>query len=79
MHKSRLLPVYSPEFVELQNTFYKLERPYGFNEIYNFNQIYERVYTNLRNEEKKRAEMFVDELIDGLEAPSLACRIFGVV
>ena len=79
MSETSVLPTCSPEFIELQDIFYKLARPYGFNEIFHFNQIYERVYRNLINEEKRRAEMLVDVLIDGLETPNLACKIFGVV
>jgi hypothetical protein len=79
MLKTRALPVYSPEFIELRDIFCKFEPPYGLNEIFQFNQAYERVYWRLRREEKRRAEILVDELIDGLKAPNLACKIFGVV
>ncbi|WNV04553.1 hypothetical protein RP726_19485 [Candidatus Methylospira mobilis] len=79
MYEVRALPVYSPEFTELQAIFYKLERPYGFNEILHFNQAYERIYWSLRKEEKRYAERFIDALIDDLKTPELACKIFGVV
>jgi len=54
MDKKRLLAIYSPAFAELQSAFYRLEHPYGFKEIFQFNRIYERVYADLRKEEKNR-------------------------
>jgi hypothetical protein len=80
MYKTKALPqAYSPEFNELCDLFYRLEPPYGSKEIRQFNQVYERIYLSLHQEEKKRAEILVDILIDGLESPELACKIFGVV
>ncbi|QFY43792.1 hypothetical protein F6R98_15115 [Candidatus Methylospira mobilis] len=79
MHKASVSPIHSPEFTELCELFNKLEQPYGLKEILHFNQIYERIYWNLRREERRRAEMLVDSLIDGLETAHLAARIFGVV
>jgi hypothetical protein len=79
MSEAKVLPIYSLEFIELQAVFYELARPYDFNEIVCFNQTYERIYWSLRREEKRRAEMLVDALIEGLKTPTLACKIFGVV
>lgn len=80
MHENNALPpIHSSEFNELHNTFHRLKQPYGLKEIFHFNQTYERVYQKLRREEKRHAEMLVDTLIDGLETPKLANKIFGVV
>lgn len=79
MSETRILPAQSPGLIELQDIFCKLEQPYGLEEILRFNQAYERIYWNLRREEKRYAEVFVDALIEGLKAPNLACKIFGVV
>jgi len=80
MHEnSALTSIHSPAFSELHNTFHRLKRPYGLMEITRFNQTYERVYQMLRREEKRHAEALVDTLIDGLETPRLADKIFGVV
>lgn len=79
MHQAGTLAIHSPEFIELHDFFHRLEQPYGLKEIFHFNQTYERVYRKLQREEKRRAEMLVDALIEGLETPNLASRIFGVV
>lgn len=79
MIESTVIPIHSSEFDELKDLFYTLEQPYGLKEIYRFNHTYERIYRNLRREEKRRAEMFVDALIEGIKTPDLACKIFGVV
>jgi hypothetical protein len=79
MTDNKALPIHSSGYIELHDIFYTLEQPYDLHDIHRFNQAYERVYRQLQREEKRRAEIFVDTLIDGIEAPHLASKIFGVV
>lgn len=72
-------PFYSAEFIELQEVFRSLEKPYGLADILLFNRTYQRIYGRLGREEKRRAEEFVDALIEGVERRKLVSKIFGVV
>lgn len=72
-------PLHSAEFLELQEVFRSLEKPYGLGDILLFNRTYRRIYGRLGKEEKRRAEEFVDALVAGVERQQLASRIFGVV
>jgi hypothetical protein len=62
MKKARLSPMHFPEFIELKDTFNELLQPYGLKDIIRFNQVYERIYLNLRHDEKRRAEIFSDTI-----------------
>ena len=79
LHLHSLHVLQSPELLELQRVFDKLEKPYGLPDILLFNRTYQSVYGLLGKEEKQRAEELVDALIEGLESRKLKSRIFGVV
>lgn len=79
MRAAKIIPILSPEFVDLQRLFHELERPYGLQDILRFNRAYQPIYRRLPAEEKRRAEEFIDALIEGVERRELKARIFGVV
>ncbi len=79
MCKAKISTIFSPEFLDLQILFHDLQRPYGLNDIIRFNRTYQKIYARLGREEKRRAEEFVDALIEGVEKRELKARIFGVV
>jgi len=53
--------------------------PYGIHDILQFNALYKQAYPLLSREEKRRIEELIDRMIDNLETPKLAKKIFGVV
>ena len=71
--------LYSERFDELRSYFQSIQPPYTLQHIREFNAIYRRLYPVLTREEKRRAEDYVDALIEGLENKDWASRIFGVV
>jgi hypothetical protein len=79
MHAKTVSPLYSEHFNELRTFFQSLQPPYTLHHIREFNAIYRRIYPALSREEKRRAEDFVDSLIEGLERKDWAPKIFGVV
>jgi hypothetical protein len=79
MRKANIIPMFSPEFLELQMLFQELEPPYKLGDILRFNSAYRPIYRQLLPEEKRRAEEFVDALVAGVENRRLAPKIFGVV
>lgn len=72
-------PLYSEAFDQLSHYFYRIHAPYTLQHIREFNAIYREIYPKLSGEEKRRAEEFVDHLIDGLQRKEWASHIFGVV
>lgn len=72
-------PLYSESFNRLRHYFYCIQPPYTLEHVSEFNTIYREIYPRLSREEKRRAEEFVDSLIDGLQRKEWAARIFGVV
>lgn len=79
MRTAKIIPIHSPEFTDLHRLFHSFERPYGLQDILHFNRAYQPIYRRLSPEEKRRAEEFVDALIEGVERRELKARIFGVV
>ncbi len=79
MRTAKISAIHSAEFLDLQFLFHDLKRPYGLNDILRFNRAYRKIYAHLGREEKRRAEEFVDALIEGVERKELKSRIFGVV
>jgi hypothetical protein len=79
MNTAEIVPIHSPEFSEIKHFFHVHKPPYGLEHIFRFNRLYKRVYSQLNKEERRRSEEFVDKLIDELEDPRLASKIFGVV
>lgn len=71
--------LYSEDFDQLRHYFQSIAPPYSLSNIRDFNLIYRSIYPELSREEKRRAEDFVDALIDGLEKKEFASKIFGVV
>ncbi|NJD06427.1 MAG: transposase [Methylococcaceae bacterium] len=63
----------------LANFFAAIDKPYGLSEIFRFNAIYRELYPDLSQAERIQAELYVDKLIDGVEEPAYAARIYGVV
>jgi hypothetical protein len=63
----------------LENFFAAIERPYGLSEIFRFNAIYRELYPDLSQPERLKAEQYVDKLIEGVEEPTYAAKIYGVV
>ncbi|MFO1419019.1 MAG: transposase [Methylotetracoccus sp.] len=63
----------------LSEQFDRMAAPYQLPDILRFNAIYRRVYSDLNHAERKRAEEFVDRLIEGAASSSYIPRIFGVV
>lgn len=71
---------YSTHYQEIDHWFHGIQAPYRLKDILAFNAIYRRAYSRLNREEKRRVEEeIVDALIDGVEAPKLKAKIFGVV
>ncbi len=79
MPPADIFPFYSQKFNELRKYFYGLKPPHTLDGIRGFNAIYGDIYPILPREERRRAEVFVDELISGVEKKEWACKIFGVV
>ncbi len=79
MRTAKIIPIRSPEFTNLHRLFQSFERPYGLQDILRFNRAYQPIYRRLSPEEKRRAEEFIDALIEGVERRELKARIFGVV
>ena len=79
MRNAKVIPIFSPEFLDLQMLFQELKPPYKLGDILRFNNAYRPIYRRLSPEEKRRAEEFVDALVAGVENRRLAPRIFGVV
>lgn len=63
----------------LENFFTTIEKPYGLSEIFRFNAIYRELYPDLSQPERLKAEQYVDQLIEGVEEPTYAAKIYGVV
>jgi hypothetical protein len=72
-------PTQSPALYEIDALFNSLRKPCGPGEIVRFNLAYQRVYPQLSQTEKRRAEDLVDALIGNLEHGRLASQIYGVV
>ena len=69
----------SPHFRQIECWVRQHERPYSAHDIHDFNRLYRRSYPLLSQEEKRRAELeIVDLLIEGVEDPKLKARIYGV-
>jgi hypothetical protein len=79
MRATNISSLYSENFDELRRYFQSIRPPYSLVDIRQFNMIYRNIYPVLSREEKRRAEDFVDALIDGLEKKEFASKIFGVV
>jgi hypothetical protein len=78
-HATNISTLYSERFDELRSFFQGIRPPYTLQHIREFNALYRNIYPALSREEKRRAEDFVDSLIDGLEKKEWAPKIFGVV
>jgi len=59
--------------------FNSIQPPYGVKEISQFNAIYRQLYPHMNPAEKHRAEKFVEAMLEGVESPDHASKIFGVV
>jgi hypothetical protein len=79
MNIARVSQLYSDEFQAINQWFHSTHPPYCFHDIHTFNTLYKHAYPALSREEKRRVEEFVDKLIEGVESPNLAPKIFGVV
>lgn len=78
MHDATVVAPDSADFLRLQELFMSLEQPCGLDDILRFNLLYSHLYPNLSPHEKRRAEDFVDALMEHLEDQQLAARIDGV-
>lgn len=82
---SRIEPVlgrydqHSGHLERLSAQFEALSPPYELRDILQFNAIYREVFDQLNPAERRRAEQFVERLIDGAASPAHIPRIFGVV
>ena len=56
-----------------------LSPPFGIREIIRFNAIYRSIYADLTSDERRQAETYVEMLMEGVDQPAHAARIFGVV
>lgn len=79
MVAENVTPLYSENLNRLRGLFQRIDRPYGLEDIRAFNSMYREIYPSLSREEKLRAELLVDTLIEGLERKEWASKIFGVV
>jgi hypothetical protein len=79
MRATNITCLYSADFDELRRFFQGIKPPYSLVNIREFNSIYRSIYPVLSREERRRAEDFVDALIEGLEKKEFASKIFGVV
>jgi hypothetical protein len=79
MNTARVSQLYSDEFQQINRWFHTVRPPYHLQEVIAFNALYRYAYPRLSREEKRRVEEFVDHMIERVEPPELAKRIFGVV
>lgn len=79
MNTSPVVPLFSPTFQEMASYIDRIHAPYTLQDIEGFNTLYRRAYASLNRSEKRRIEAFVDTMIDRVERPELADKIFGVV
>jgi len=79
MNTARVSQLYSDEFQAINEWFHDTHPPYCFHDIFAFNALYRNAYPILSREEKRRIEEFVDIMIERVEHPRLAAKIFGVV
>lgn len=79
MLATNISSLYSQDFDQLRRYFLSISPPYSLSNIRDFNRLYRTIYPTLSRDEKRRAEDFVDALIDGVEKKEFASKIFGVV
>ncbi len=79
MNTSPAVPLFSPTFQEMAGYIDRIKAPYTLQDIKGFNTLYKRAYASLNRNEKRRIEAFVDTMIDHVERPEFAEKIFGVV
>jgi len=79
MRSARVYPLHSDGYLEVVNFFAAIEPPYTLSDIREFNRLYRRVYPMLGQVEKHKAEQWVDHLIQHVEKPEWARKIYGVV
>jgi len=79
MQASQVHPLHSDDYLALCHFFEKNRPPYTLWHIGEFNAIYRRVYPRLGRVEKRKAEEFVDHMIDHVEQPKWVSKIYGVV
>jgi len=74
-----IIRLYSDGFQAISEWFKANHSPYSHHDIIRFNALYQRYYSLLSVEEKRRIEEWVDTLIEGVEDRKLISKIFGVV
>jgi hypothetical protein len=79
MKANNVVVLYSDDFRQLSSFFNSIDSPYNLEHIAGFNAIYRRIFQALNQEEKRRAEEFVEVLIENVERKEWATKIFGVV
>ncbi len=82
MEKSMQQPVFiqNPNgYGELVQFFETAVVPYSVHDISAFNAIYRCIYPTLSRQERLLAETLVDQMIERLEHPLAAAKIYGVV
>ncbi len=73
MYESDTTPTHSSDFLELEDLFNSLEKPYGPGEVVRFNLAYSRAYPQLGVHERYRAAEFLDALIADVEHEDCVC------
>ena len=71
--------ILSENLIKLSKYFASIEPPYNLADIAGFNAIYRKIYPELRAAERQQAESYVEILIQCVEHPKYAAKIFGVV
>ena len=71
--------LHTDEFHAIFTWFRTTPPPYGIHDILKFNALYRQAYPLLSQEEKRRVEELVDRMIENVETPKLARKIYGVV
>ena len=82
MKKTMQQPIFiqSPSgYAELVQFFETVAVPYSVHDVSAFNAIYRCIYPTLSRQERLLAETLVDQMIERLEHPLAAAKIYGVV
>ncbi|MBM4200851.1 MAG: hypothetical protein FJ189_06145 [Gammaproteobacteria bacterium] len=79
METAKIKALHSAGYREVTQFFASHEPPFTLTDIHEFNAIYRRAYPALAPGERMRSEKWVDYLIDHVESPDCAGKIYGVV
>ncbi|UZR27696.1 hypothetical protein [Methylococcus mesophilus] len=79
VHPAPVVHLFSPAFLDVSSYIAGIKAPFTLKDIRGFNDAYKEAYPSLSREEKRRIEIFVDTMIEGVAEKKFASKIFGVV